>query len=364
MSELPANLNQLRDCVEEVDAEILRLFARRQEIVRQIGAIKAEQGIAVRNAQVEDAVMKRQQNQAEALGLDPDAVAKLTEILVEHSVKEQIRIHARAVKSSTHSLGRVAVIGARGGMGKIFTAQLSGFADEIMSVESEDKSEHGDVSLDDACQSADVLLIAASLRSTPEILDKISASLSRALIVEMSSIKSGVTEWLGQENNRTKEFLSIHPMFGPSARDFVGRIFMFDEARSTERGKNLVEILRQLGAQMVAVPIEEHDDMVSFSLGLPHLVNFIFGKLIEDSGYSAADLLAITGTTFQRQFAVASQVIHQPAELYRDIQILNPNTQHLLKKFSSLLQSFEVAIQTDHAFHEWLGSCRRYFLAK
>jgi chorismate mutase/prephenate dehydrogenase len=361
MSEQPTSLNQLRECVEDVDAEILRLFARRQEIVRQIGAIKAEHGIAVRNAQVEDAVMKRQQMQAEELGLDPDAVAKITEILVEHSVKEQIRIHSRAQKSLIQPIRSLAVVGARGGMGKLFVEQLNSFALEVLSVETGAKSQTTDVSLAEAVERAEVILIASSLRSTPEVLQQISSHSGRPLIIEMTSIKSDVLQWL--KNHGSMEFLSIHPMFGPSARDFVGRIFMFDSTRSTQRGANFVEILRQLGAQMVAVPIEDHDKLVSYSLGLPHLINFIFGKMVEDSGYSVQQLMAITGTTFQRQFGVASQVIHQPAELYRDIQILNPHTDQLIQKMSSLIQNFEESIRTDEAFNEWLGSCRQFFLA-
>lgn len=53
------NLQDARETINEVDAEMARLFVRRMEAVRQVIAYKMEQGLPIYDAAREQAVLDR-----------------------------------------------------------------------------------------------------------------------------------------------------------------------------------------------------------------------------------------------------------------------------------------------------------------
>ncbi|MCW4006870.1 MAG: chorismate mutase [Candidatus Bathyarchaeota archaeon] len=66
-----ADLKQLRIRIDAVDKQLLDLLCERVKICRDIGCVKKEQGIPVRDAERERNVYLRIREQAEVLGLDP-----------------------------------------------------------------------------------------------------------------------------------------------------------------------------------------------------------------------------------------------------------------------------------------------------
>jgi chorismate mutase/prephenate dehydratase len=64
-------LKQLRQKIDTLDGEILRLFAERAEVCREIGVAKKEQRLPVRDTSREAQVYQRIRDQAAHLGLNP-----------------------------------------------------------------------------------------------------------------------------------------------------------------------------------------------------------------------------------------------------------------------------------------------------
>lgn len=85
------SLDELRDEIEEIDAEIVESIARRTYVVESIARVKKERGMEIHDPDREEKVLDRVAERAEALDVDPDDVCEVFELLMDISKKEQRR---------------------------------------------------------------------------------------------------------------------------------------------------------------------------------------------------------------------------------------------------------------------------------
>lgn len=171
-------LDELRRMIDEVDAEILRLVARRVELARKIGELKKSGGLPVADLEREEDVLRRGGELAEAIKIDRE----LTLI----ALRALIGICRRA-----QSPGRASYLGPRGSFSEeaAFKALLSKglepypmptIRDVFRAVESED-AEYGVVpvenSIEGGVRETLDLLVETPLRICGEVQVRISLNL-------------------------------------------------------------------------------------------------------------------------------------------------------------------------------------------
>lgn len=81
--------------VDEIDGKIVELLAERFRTTRKIGEHKAELGIEARDADRERRQRETLAKKAETLGVNPELVTRLLELIIEEAVKEHLEIRAR-----------------------------------------------------------------------------------------------------------------------------------------------------------------------------------------------------------------------------------------------------------------------------
>jgi prephenate dehydrogenase len=84
-------LRATRDLIDELDAEILRMLARRTQLVARAGAIKTEHGAAVRDPARERELLARRTEWAEELGLPGPEIADVFSAILRFSRTIQLR---------------------------------------------------------------------------------------------------------------------------------------------------------------------------------------------------------------------------------------------------------------------------------
>lgn len=83
------SLEQVRAEISMVDAAIIRLIAKRQELADQVAAIKIREGIAIHDGKRTTEVLGSVSTQALDNEIDPVAVKKIFEILIAMSEERQ-----------------------------------------------------------------------------------------------------------------------------------------------------------------------------------------------------------------------------------------------------------------------------------
>ena len=90
------SLDELRQRLSAVDAELVKLIAERQRIVAEVSAHKIDTGTPTRDYEREREVLDRVQRQSDELGLDPEIAGSIMRLLIRSSLthQEQTRVAA------------------------------------------------------------------------------------------------------------------------------------------------------------------------------------------------------------------------------------------------------------------------------
>ena len=84
-------LADLRKKIDEVDEQMLTLLRKRVTIAEQIGKVKTEKVLPIRDEQREREVLDRVASKAEVKGINPENARRIFREIIELSVEAQKR---------------------------------------------------------------------------------------------------------------------------------------------------------------------------------------------------------------------------------------------------------------------------------
>jgi prephenate dehydrogenase len=176
-----------------------------------------------------------------------------------------------------------------------------------------------------AAELSDIIILAAPTGATKALLRRIVPHTPKTtLLVEISSIKEPVRRAIQSLTKRGVQILSIHPMFGPGAKNLAGKaILVAQEPPQSQFARNLLSIFSKKGAKIIRSNLNDHDQIVATTLALPHMMNFAFIETLKHAGVSFNKIRAIGGTTFRLQLLLAAALCHESP--YNEASILADN---------------------------------------
>ena len=317
------SLDDLRNKLGGLDRDILKLVAQRQKLASEIGAEKRDQGIPPRDYGQEKDVIQRARDAAAEHGLPGEVARELMLLLIRSSltVQEQDQVAARGDGGGK----RVLIIGGRGKMGRWFVRFLSS---QGYVVETADPSgpvpgcrHHADWR--SAGLDQDIIVVAAPLRVSGQILLELAERPPRGLIFDIGSLKSPLRPGLSALARAGARVTSLHPMFGPDVELLSGRHVIVVDLGVPEANEEAAQLFSSTMATIARMDLEGHDRQIAYVLGLSHALNIAFFTALANSGEAAPALAQLSSTTFDDQLGVASQVARENPHLYFEIQSLN-----------------------------------------
>jgi prephenate dehydrogenase len=229
---------------------------------------------------------------------------------------------------------KVTVIGAGGQMGQWFTKYFADKNFEVTGYDLENKVSGKDIivseSLVGAILKADYVVLATPTRRTPEIIRLIAKEMKRGTyLIEISSEKSKVASSLSKMPVKINP-ICIHPMFGPGIKTVKGQNIISVPIKDAKKELTVAKSLFE-GANFVTIDAVEHDKKIAVILGLTHLMNLVFAKIIsKDEKMMLTEKMS--GTTFRVQKTLAEGIMTESPELIETI-IANPE----IRKFAEEL---------------------------
>ena len=85
-------IRQLRNQIDDVDNELMDLLAKRMRICREIGVYKKEHNMTVLQANRYNEILEKRGAQGSLIGIDPECIAHIFELIHEESVRQQLEI--------------------------------------------------------------------------------------------------------------------------------------------------------------------------------------------------------------------------------------------------------------------------------
>lgn len=316
------SLDELRKNLSAIDRHLVDLIADRERIVGDIGKIKQAAGTGTRDYAREKEVLDMGRKQAVEMGIDPDLIENLLQLLIRSSLEsqERDRVVAEGRGDGSHAL----VIGGAGKMGRWFVDFFAsqGYATTVADTSVEDGPSRFR-NWTDAGVEFDVIVVAAPLAVSGRILAQLAVLKPKGLIFDIGSLKSPLLDGLKELRSAGCRVTSLHPMYGPDTRLLSGRHLIFcdlGDAQATAAAKDLFAATM---VEQLDMGLEDHDRLIAYVLGLSHALNIAFFTALAESGEAAPKLAQISSTTFDSQLLVSEAVAQDNPHLYFEIQNLN-----------------------------------------
>jgi chorismate mutase/prephenate dehydrogenase len=314
---------------------------------------------------VEDRVLRRARERAEACGISEEAMEEIFRGIMRASVERQHRV---GMEERVRRGGRVLVLGGAGGMGSWLRRFLALVGHRVDTVDPAwaglppEEGRYPDLDAVPSLEPYDAVVLSVPLSKGPDLLDAVTRRRPRGLVVEIASIQSHLEPALERAEAAGVRTCALHPMFGPGKSPYEPLTFVLACRREADVERSAVDtFLRHPYTRVVAIPFAHHDRLMGWLLGLAHLHGMLFGAALAESGLEAAELKACASTTFTRQAGTARSVLLEDPELYFDIQRLNPHREAVYAAAQDVLGRLVASVRADDldAFCTVLDGARR-----
>ena len=361
-----SDLESLRTQLGAIDREIIGLLARRQEISAQVGRYKHHAGIPSRDFAQEVRVIGRARAQAEKAGLPGELAESIVRLLINASLsrQERVRLQARGQGQGRRAL----VVGGGGKMGRWFCEFLSSQGFEVTVADPRETPRKLPRVSDwrDAPGDFDLTVIAAPVEVSARILAEMAQARRAGLIFDIASIKHPVKDVLRGMASDGLKVASIHPMFGPDTDLLSGCHILLMDVGAPGAATAAAELFAGTMVEILRVPVDEHDRLIAWVLGVSHAINLAFIHALEESGQQAPTLARMSSTTFDAQLAVAQAVAKDNPRLYFEIQRLNPHGAEVLGELVATVEKLSGLVRDgkEAEFVRMMESGRRYLAVR
>ncbi len=183
----------------------------------------------------------------------------------------------------------------------------------------------------------ELVINAATLKYTIPAFESVLPYLPQTCILsDIASVKTGLEEFYRE---RTRPFVSTHPMFGPtfaSLSDLSSRSAIII-AESSHLGKVFFrDLYRHLKLNVFEYSFREHDETIAYSLSIPFASTLVFASVMKHQD--------APGTTFKKHMNIAQGLLSEDDYLLTEI-LFNPYTPgqliHIREKLKELLTIIE-----------------------
>lgn len=215
--------------------------------------------------------------------------------------------------------------------------------------------------------SADIIFVAVPIPSMCQVLSEIYPFANGKTIVEVCSVKKFIVEHyqrLCLEHPEVKaEFISLHPMFGPSLRRLRGQVFLFTYLANPRYATQLQALFEAHQARCYQIDYLHHDRVMGVVQGLNHFTVFASAKTLNALSNRLGIIRNIASPPYRIFLIFFSRYVLQDANLYADIQMYNEFVPEVLALFRQEVEKlYQIILRKDkQAFLEYAAEARNYF---
>ncbi len=279
-------VRSLRAIISSIDKTILSLLAIRLKISKYIGYAKTVSGLPVYDPAREVEVLSIVQEEARRLDVPPELALALYKLILDYSRCSQVSCPDK-YRVVVYGYGNMAKTLAkhflRGGCWVALTGRSPEKAKKVakeIGVEA--------MSDDEALEWADILIYAVPGDVVPRLLSEhLSRVRDSVLIADIASVKKSLVERVKRMLDENREYVSLHPLFGPLECPAGETIAIVPVQLSTWKEK-LEKLLESLGFRYEYVDADTHDRVMAANQVLHHAALDAFkrawSKTLEELG--------------------------------------------------------------------------------
>jgi len=304
------DLADLRAGIDECDAQLVALLAKRNGITEKIGAIKQQIGAPLHAPDREADLLAARRQEAIAQGVNPE----LVEDILRRMMREAYQNQQGSLACVAPQLSPIVIVGGEGAMGQLFAQQFtrSGYEVRILDKAQQAQSET-------ILKGAKLVLVSVPINALEQVVAALPTLDDDCLLVDITSVKQKPLKALMEAHSGP--VVGLHPMFGPDISHWVKQTVVVCEGRDHEVAKGLMAQLQVWGCQVVEMDAKKHDEAMQIIQVMRHLTTFVYGQFLAKQSHTLAELRSCSSPIYQLELMMVGRLFAQSPELYSDIML-------------------------------------------
>ena len=252
---------------------------------------------------------------------------------------------------------RVGIIGGTGQMGKWFKRffERHGYQVEI-------SSRKTSLTPLDCAKNNDIVIVSVPIQTTLDVIKEIAPHVKKeSLLMDLTSIKEDPVKAMLEHSK--SEVIGCHPVFGPSVSSMKNQAVVLCPAR----GKKWLPIMQKLfeteDAKVKISSPEKHDEIMAIIQGITHFNNITLGHAIKILGADIKESLEYASPIYKLKMDMVGRILNQDAGMYADIEIMNPKTKEVIRKYVEAIKKLQHILETNdrEGFIKYFKEASDYF---
>ena len=347
-------LANLRTAIDKVDEDLIALFAKRLDLVKEAALIKRELGSATFNPERERFLLSSREELAAKYNLPKGFIEDILKRFLRESYQQGgVGIFPCALPETK----TIVIVGGNGGMGKILVNffKNSGYIVKVLDKDDWDRAKT-------ILSHAIAVFISVPIDITKSVIKKVAPFLDEnTILADVTSVKKMPLDAMLKLHKGP--VAGFHPMFGPDTKSFVKQVVVYIPGRFPEKSAFLVEQFKIWGANVCTCSAAEHDDAMSIIQALRHFTTYCYGVFLAKIHPDLQNILNLSSPIYRLELEMVGRLFAQDPVLYADIIMSSPKNAALIKEYvSSLKPELDVVLTGNRQeFIERFYTARKYF---
>ncbi len=356
-----SELASLRDEIDEIDSDLVKLLQRRLQVTSKVGALKSGVGKPIYDAEREASLFAKRRAQASNVGLSPDLIEDVLRRLMRDSYVSQDASGYRCVNPNCK---KVVIVGGKGQLGSVFVDLFQRSEYQVETIGQADWPNSEAILAD-----ASLVIVAVPIRLTNQVIHQLNHLPKECILADLTSIKE--SPLFEMKNVHPGPVVGLHPMFGPDVTGLIKQTIIACQGRYPEQYQWLLEQFQVWGAKIYPVQAHEHDQAMSMVQVMRHFSTVAYGYHLMSEGADIEKLVAMSSPIYRLELIMVGRLFAQDPVLYADIIFANKDNIAMMKRFAyhflALLD--DVSLDDKDAFvgkfnqvSQWFGDYADDFL--
>ncbi|MDX3773278.1 bifunctional chorismate mutase/prephenate dehydrogenase [Chromatiaceae bacterium AAb-1] len=327
-------LQPLREKIDQLDTELVRLLAERAKVTARVGLVKQQYALPVYVPEREQALLKARRLQAEQQQLSPE----LVEDVLRRVMRESYQTQESGFVCCREGGGKVVIVGGGGALGQRFASlfRRSGYQVEILEKSDWPKAET-------LCRGAVLVLLAVPITLTEQLTKQLPPLAPDCVLADITSIKAGPLQAMLTQHQGP--VLGLHPMFGPDITNLVKQLVVVCHGREASQYQWLLQQLKVWGAELAERDAQEHDKLMQLIQAMRHFSSLVYGVHLAQEKADLQQLLALSSPIYRLELAMVGRLFAQNAELYADIMLSSSAVTTLLERYHQRFEQLLILLK-------------------
>lgn len=219
----------------------------------------------------------------------------------------------------------VGIIGGRGLMGAYFAAIFKKAGYKILITGRKTKLTNNQL-----VQTSDIVIVSVPIDATIKVIREVTPLMKKdQLLMDLTSLKQEPVKAMLKSKARV---IGLHPMFSDT-NSLPGQTVIACPVRPGFWMPKIKKILTDRGAKVKIMDAKEHDETMAIVQSLVHFADIAFGQTLNEVKIPAAKYLSFASPASELKIAFAGRLLAQNPNLYGNIQLQNPHSLKILKKY-------------------------------